>query len=72
MASDKKLRKGAKAAKKQQAPQPGPFRHTDGDRRRKDSGPAYRDAMVQKESLRHVGAVDLPEDDEDEWDEESA
>lgn len=72
MASDKKRRKEAKTAKKQATPPTGPFRHADGDRRRRDSGTLYRDAMAQKEALRHIGAVQSPEDEEDKWDDESA
>lgn len=60
MASRKKQRKDRKASQKPQASPAGPFRHPDGDRRHRESGPAYRDAMATKESLKFIGAVDLP------------
>jgi hypothetical protein len=66
MASDKQKRKAAKKAKPA-APQPGPFRHPDGDRRRR-GGPAYRDGVAAKELLKKIGAVELPDDDGDEPD----
>ena len=60
MASEKKRRKMAKAAKPK--PQAGPFRHPDGDRRRR--GPRIDDVIKDKERMRTLyGAVDLPEED---------
>ena len=61
MASDKKRRKAANAAKKK--PQAGPFRHPDGDRRRREWGTRVEDAIKNKERMRTLyGAVDLPEE----------
>ncbi len=67
MASGKRRRKEAKAAKKQQAPA-GPFRHPDGDRRHRGAQ-RVEDAIKDKEMLRLIGAVDLPEEEDEEWDE---
>jgi hypothetical protein len=62
MASDKKRRKAAKAAKKK--PQAGPFRHPDGDRRRREWATRVEDAIKDKERMRTLyGAVDLPEEE---------
>jgi hypothetical protein len=62
MASDKKRRKAAKAAKP--GPQAGPFRHPDGDRRRR-GGPRVDDVLRDKERMRTLyGAVELPEENE--------
>jgi hypothetical protein len=59
MASEKKRRKAAKQARPQK---PGPFRHPDGDRRRRcDVKQAYRD----KELLRRIG-LPPPADDSEE------
>jgi hypothetical protein len=64
MASDKKRRKAAKAAK--QKPQVGPFRHPDGDRRHRGLATRVEDAIKDKERLRTLyGAVELPEEDEE-------
>ncbi|HVK19238.1 MAG TPA: hypothetical protein VM533_20055 [Fimbriiglobus sp.] len=61
MASDKKRRKAAKAAK--QKPQVGPFRHPDGDRRHRGLAIRVEDAIKTKERMRTLyGAVDLPEE----------
>jgi hypothetical protein len=60
MASDKKRRKAAKAAKPE--PQAGPFRHPDGDRRHRDMGQRAKDAIKDKERVRTLyGAVEVPE-----------
>ena len=59
MASEKKRRKAAKKVRPQS---PGPFRHPDGDRRRRvDVKQAYRD----KELLRMIG-LPPPADDAEE------
>jgi hypothetical protein len=59
MASEKKRRKAAKQAR---TPKPGPFRHPDGDRRRRfDTRQAYRD----KELLQKIG-LPPPADDSEE------
>lgn len=63
MASDKKRRKGAKAAKKTTT-KPGPFRHPDGDRRHRHNGATAAQAIRDKELLKRIGAVDLPEENE--------
>jgi hypothetical protein len=64
MASDKKRRKAAKAAK--QKPQAGPFRHPDGDRRAREAMRAAVKAVKAKEQMRTLyGAVELPEEDKE-------
>lgn len=63
MASDKKRRKAAKAAKPK--PKTGPFRHPDGDRRHRDLAIRVEDAIKAKERMRTLyGAVELPEDED--------
>ncbi len=61
MGADKK-----KAAKKKKHSTPtGEFRHADGDRRHREGmGKAVRDAAKNKEMLRQIGAVELPEGSE--------
>lgn len=55
MASDKKRRKASKQNRKAAAPSPaGPFRHPDGDRRRR-GGPSAKDAIKHKLKMREVG-----------------
>jgi hypothetical protein len=62
MASDKKRRKAAKAAKPK--PQTGPFRHPDGDRRHREAmRAAIKAAKANKQMLALYGAVDLPEEE---------
>lgn len=51
MASDKKKRK---AGKKPAPPAAGPFRHPDGDRRRR-GGPSAKEAVKFKRQMREVG-----------------
>jgi hypothetical protein len=55
MASEKKRRKAAKAAKKK--PQTGPFRHPDGDRRRREAMRAARKAVEARERMRKLYGV---------------
>ena len=62
MASDKKRRKAAKA---RQPKKPGPFRHPDGDRRRREEMSQYSTIWKQKEMLRLIGAVELPPDEDE-------
>ena len=62
MASDKKRRKAAKQARKKDTPVTGPFRHPDGDRRRRfDVRQAYRD----KELLQKIGLPPTVDDAEE-------
>lgn len=63
MASGKKVRKQAKQARKARQPVTGTFRHRDGDRRHRETmAKAVKQAKAEKEALRHLGAVPLPED----------
>ena len=67
MASGKKRRKQVKLAKKAQAPATGPFRHRDGDRRHREAmAKAIQQAKVEKDALQHIGAVELPDDPDEE------
>ena len=64
MASPKKRRKAGKVARLQQQPTPTkPFRHPDGDRRRR-GGPIVEQAIKDKEILRQIGAPDLGDDED--------
>jgi hypothetical protein len=64
MASDKKRRKAAKQVRDQQRPAAGPFRHPDGDRRRR-GGSDVKQAYKNKELLQMIG-LPPPADDAEE------
>lgn len=54
--------KRKQAKKKKHSTPTGEFRHADGDRRHRHAmGKAVRDAAKNKEFLKQIGAVDLPE-----------
>ena len=56
MASGKKRRKSAKVTKaQQQQPRTGPFRHKDGDRRRR-GGTTYEVGLANKRAMQQLGA----------------
>ena len=57
MASDKKRRKAARQARKQQLPRTGPFRHPNGDRRNRGRYMTYEQAMAIKKML-HQGEAE--------------
>ena len=66
MASGKKNRKASKAAKRTYQPPAGPFRHPDGDRRRR-GGPNVDQAIAHKHQFRELfGAPPLPPAGEEE------
>lgn len=63
MASGKKKRKAARATDKAQQAPAGPFRHPDGDRRRR-GGVRVEDAIAQKRMMQELyGAPEPPGDD---------
>jgi hypothetical protein len=64
MASGKKRQKAAHQARKQQ-PAAGPFRHRDGDRRRR-GGMTYEQGAAQKRSMQEFGAHPSDAVDEEE------
>jgi hypothetical protein len=63
MASGKKQRKAARLARKQRQARPGPFRHPDGDRRRR-GGLTADEALAQKRAMQQLGAALPPADEE--------
>ena len=65
MASRKQQRKQAKRVYEAKHPRTGPFRHADGDRRRR-GGIRVEDAIAQKRLMQQLGAVLPPESDEEE------
>jgi hypothetical protein len=70
MASDKKRRKASKQDRKQSAPPPtGPFKHPDGDRRRRGLSVRVEDAIEHKRLMRQIG---LPPDGDEHDDDEAA
>jgi hypothetical protein len=64
MASGKKRRKAARQARKQQQVRTGPFRHPDGDRRRRGAR-RVEEAIAQKRAMQQLGAVVLPDEPEE-------
>jgi hypothetical protein len=64
MASGKKRRKAAKLTKARQQPRTGPFRHKDGDRRRR-GGLTADQATANKRLMQQLGAP-VPSDPEEE------
>jgi hypothetical protein len=60
MASGKKRRKAAKLTKAQQHPRTGPFRHKDGDRRRR-GGLTADQAIADKRLMQQLGAPIPPD-----------
>ena len=60
MASGKTRRKAARQARKQRQVRTGPFRHPDGDRRRR-GGQRVEDALAQKRAMQQFGAIIPPE-----------
>jgi hypothetical protein len=64
MASSKKRRKEARQAKKRLQPRSGlPFRHRDGDRRRRHEGAVrVEDAIALKHAMQQIGPDFLPVD----------
>jgi hypothetical protein len=65
MASPKKRRKQAKLTRQRQQPRTGPFRHADGDRRRK-GGPRIEDILADKVARHQFEAMMLAPHDEEE------
>jgi hypothetical protein len=62
MASEKKRRKDARQAHKQRLPKAGPFRHRDGDRRRRaEMAAAVKQALAAKKALQQIGLPLPPE-----------
>jgi hypothetical protein len=65
MASGKKQRKAAKLTREQQQSRTGPFRHKDGDRRRR-GGPTYDEVLARKQAMQTMGQPILPDAQEEE------
>ena len=65
MASQKKRRKAAKVTKAQQHLAAGPFRHKDGDRRRR-GGITADQAVANKRLMQQLGAPIPPDPQEEE------
>jgi hypothetical protein len=61
MASSKKRRKSANLARKDRRPATGPFRHPDGDRRRR-GGPSADQAIRDKRAMQQFPLPPVPED----------
>jgi hypothetical protein len=59
MASGKKQRRARKLARKEQQPQTGPFRHKDGDRRRR-GGTTYEEGLAAKRLMQQLGGPPTP------------
>jgi hypothetical protein len=64
MASEKKRRKDINRARKTQQTRKGPFRHPDGDRRRR-GGMTVEQALAQKRALQQYH-IEVPADSEEE------
>jgi hypothetical protein len=64
VASQKKRRKAVKLIREQQQPRTGPFRHKDGDRRRR-GGITADQALADKRAMQQLGAP-LPRGHEEE------
>lgn len=60
MASDRKRRQALKRLRELQSPPTGPFRHRDGDRRRRQ-GPSAREAIARKRWLQQFGGYPPPD-----------
>ena len=56
MASPKKRRKATKLTRKDRKPGTGPFRHADGDRRRR-GGKTADQAVADKRAMQQFGAI---------------
>jgi hypothetical protein len=65
MASQKKRRKAVKLTREQKQPRTGPFRHKDGDRRRR-SGLTADQAIANKRAMQQLGASVPHKADEEE------
>jgi hypothetical protein len=65
MASQKKRRKAVKLTREQQQPRTGPFRHKDGDRRRR-GGMTADQAVANKRLMQELGAPAPHDGDEEE------
>jgi hypothetical protein len=65
MASPKKRRKQAKLTREQRRPSTGPFRHADGDRRRR-GGKTADQAVADKRAMQQFGAIPPSATDEEE------
>jgi hypothetical protein len=65
MASGKKRRKNARQARKARQTRVGPFRHPDGDRRRR-GGLTADEALARKRALQQLGEVLPPTAQEEE------
>jgi hypothetical protein len=65
MASGKKQRKAANLARKDRRPRGAPFRHRDGDRRRRAEMAAAEKALAQKRALEQLGGGAPPEPQEE-------
>jgi hypothetical protein len=63
MASRKSKRKAERQARKQQTPRTGPFRHPDGDRRRR-GGMTYEQVMAIKRKLQQTEVLPGAEEEE--------
>ena len=67
MASGKKRRKAANQARKGRRPAGVPFRHSDGDRRRRDELTAVLKALKQRQAFeQQLGGAVPPEPQEEE------
>jgi hypothetical protein len=64
MASQKKRRKAVKLNREQKQPPAGPFRHKDGDRRRR-GGLTADQALANKRAMQQLGA-EVPRDSDEE------
>jgi hypothetical protein len=64
MSSQKKRRKAVKLTREQQKPRTGPFRHKDGDRRRR-GGMTFEEGLANKRAMQQLGAP-LPRDPDEE------
>jgi hypothetical protein len=65
MASPKKRRKAVKLNREEQQPRTGPFRHKDGDRRRR-GGLTANQAIADKRAMQQLGAPAPHDGDEQE------
>jgi hypothetical protein len=65
VASPKKRRKANKLTRQQMHPRTGPFRHADGDRRRR-GGQTADQAIAEKRAMQQFGAIPPSMRDEEE------
>ena len=65
MASGKRKRKAERQVRKQLFPRTGPFRHPDGDRRRR-GGMTYEQVMEMKRKLHEAESLSISSEEEEE------